>query len=108
MPLIVWNEGLSVGIDAMDEQHKKWVGIINELDDALLNGRSLESLTKLVKEMEHKAKHENFKKKVQDIKKDLLSGEVVLGTRVMKLIKGWLETHIADEDKIYSKAASNK
>lgn len=132
MPLIEWNEGLSVGINAMDEQHKKWIGIINELDDALLNGRSREALTKIVKEMEdythlhfteeeslmegvnyhdlasHKAIHENFKKKVQEIKKDLLSGEVVLGTRVMKTIKGWLESHIMDEDKRYGKAVSNK
>ena len=132
MPLIEWNEGLSVGIDAMDEQHKKWIGIINELDDALLNGRSLEILTKIVTEMEyythihfkeeeslmeslnysglagHKMIHENFKKKVQEIKKDLLTGEVVLGTRLMKTIKGWLESHIMDEDKRYGKAASNK
>lgn len=132
MPLIEWNEGLSVGIDAMDEQHKKWIGIINDLDDAMLSGRSRETLTKIVTEMEyythihfkeeeslmeslnysdlagHKVIHDNFKKKVQEIKKDLLSGEVVLGTRVMKTIKGWLESHIMDEDKRYGKAASNK
>lgn len=93
MPLIVWNEGLSVGIYDMDEQHKKWIGIINELDDALLNKRSIEILTKIVKEMEdythlhfkeeerlmeglnypdlasHKVIHENFKNMVQDIKR---------------------------------------
>lgn len=132
MPLKVWNEDLSVGIDAMDEQHKKWIEITNELHDALLGGGSLEALIKIVKEIEdythlhfmeeeklmeglnypdlasHKAKHENFKKKVQEIKNDLLSGEIVLGSRVMKVIINWLETHIMDEDKRYGKAASNK
>ena len=40
MPLIEWTDNLSVGIDSIDEQHKKLVNIINALNDAILSGES--------------------------------------------------------------------
>lgn len=123
MALLSWNEGLSVGIEAIDEQHKIWVDIMNELDDALSKGQGYEALTKIVDRMEgyiylhfeteektmkelhyydiakHVESHESFKIEVRELKKDLLFGKPVRATKVMMIIKRWLVDHILIEDK---------
>ena len=38
MPVIKWNAAYSIGIDEIDEQHKKLISIINELYDAHSKG----------------------------------------------------------------------
>lgn len=130
MPLIEWNEDLSVGIDAMDAQHKKWIEIINKLDELMLSREGLRGMREAVRDMEeytiyhfgeeeklmeelnfqdlanHKKIHESFKKELLKLKEDLLAGEIVLGTHVMKKIISWLQTHIMNEDKKYGNAAA--
>lgn len=44
MPFMVWNDRLSVGVAALDADHKKMVQIINELYDAILAGSGREKL----------------------------------------------------------------
>ena len=44
MPLIEWTDELSVGIESIDEQHKKLVNMINALNDAMLTNSSNELL----------------------------------------------------------------
>lgn len=39
MPIIQWNDSLPVGVDAMDLQHKKLVNLINQLFDAMKEGK---------------------------------------------------------------------
>jgi hemerythrin len=47
MPLIEWTAKLSVGIDSIDEQHKKLVNMINALNYAMLTNSSNELLGKI-------------------------------------------------------------
>ena len=127
MPLIEWNESLNVGVEAMDSQHKRWVEIINELDDSLTNTKGPEMLKKIIKDMEdyvefhfkeeeqlmervgypdiemHKAIHEEFRERVRKLKEAALSGEMALRTQVMIVIKNWFRDHILNEDRKYSK-----
>ncbi|MGD0893067.1 MAG: bacteriohemerythrin [Terracidiphilus sp.] len=42
MPFMVWNDRLSVGVGALDDDHKKLVDMINELYDSILAGRGAE------------------------------------------------------------------
>ena len=56
MDRIVWDNSFSVGIEEIDEQHKKWISIINDLHDALMSGKNLGSITgKSLKAMEEYA-----------------------------------------------------
>jgi hemerythrin len=48
MPFMVWNDRLSVGVAALDADHKKMVEIINELYDAILAGSGREKLDGLL------------------------------------------------------------
>lgn len=40
MFVISWNDSLSVGISEIDEQHKQWVALYNDMDDKLLEGEN--------------------------------------------------------------------
>jgi hemerythrin len=48
MPFAVWNDRLSVGVDAIDEDHKKLIAMINDLYDAILAGRERKKLDNLL------------------------------------------------------------
>jgi hemerythrin len=38
MPKILWEQSFCVDVPEIDEQHKKWITIINDLHELLLNG----------------------------------------------------------------------
>ena len=40
MPYIVWKDSFNIGVEAMDEQHKIFVGYLNELYDAMQSGNT--------------------------------------------------------------------
>ncbi len=51
MPLVYWNDNLSVKIDSMDEQHKKLVAILNELYDFHEQRKSKQVIEKTLKKL---------------------------------------------------------
>lgn len=132
MSLIEWTEEFSVGIDDIDSQHKKWISIVNELHDSIMEARGISVMTGLVKEMEeytdfhfskeeemlekagwpeldrHKRIHFSFKQQITQLKREISSGELVLRSQVMSVIKNWLVDHILKEDQEYSKFIVNK
>ncbi|MDH3974035.1 MAG: bacteriohemerythrin [Deltaproteobacteria bacterium] len=125
MPLIEWNDELSVGIDEIDEQHKKWISIINDLHTSLMEETSLDTLEKTINEVEeytffhfaeeeklmgnvgypdlsrHSRIHFSFRQEIIRVRSSILSGEVVLRTQVMSILKSWLLDHIMKEDMQY-------
>ena len=132
MSLIEWTEEFSVGIDEIDRQHRKWISIVNELHDSIIEKRGMNSLKELIGEMEeytdfhfsaeeemlqkagwpeldrHKRIHFSFKQQVTQLKRDISSGEMVLRSQVMSVIKNWLTDHILKEDREYSEFILNK
>ncbi|MGA2938094.1 MAG: hemerythrin domain-containing protein [Syntrophobacteraceae bacterium] len=48
MALIQWNDSLSVNVVDIDKQHQKLVGMINELNDAMRQGKGKDALGKIV------------------------------------------------------------
>jgi hemerythrin len=126
MAFYTWNENYSVGIPEMDEQHKKLIGMINQLHDAMKEGRVKAELGKIIEEMveytkyhftaeeklmaeykypglaAQKADHTAFILKVQDFITDLNSGKLAMGIDVLSFLKDWLTNHIMITDKKYS------
>ncbi len=48
MPLIQWNESFSVNVVEIDKQHQKLVGMINDLYDAMHQGKGNDVLGKII------------------------------------------------------------
>lgn len=132
MSLMEWTEEYSVGIEEIDKQHQKWLSIVNELHDSIMETRGTSTLKELIREMEeytdfhfsaeeemlqkadwpeldrHKRIHFGFKQQVKQLKRDIYSGELVLRSQVMSVIKNWLIDHILKEDREYSDFIVNK
>jgi hemerythrin-like metal-binding protein len=127
MSLIEWNAELSVGIDSIDEQHKKLVNMINALNDAMLSGSSNDLLGKIftglaaytqkhfayeenmfaeygyVDSQEHKQQHTALIAQMIELKERFIENpEGTISEDLMLFLKRWLTNHIMRTDKEYS------
>ena len=127
MARITWDDSFSVHVEEIDEQHKKWISIINELHDSLMGGKDLSKITgKSLQAMldygefhfafeeeymqkigyqnlaAHKIEHEKFLEKIRQYVRDEKAGKLILNTKVMKVLMDWLTNHIMSSDKKYS------
>lgn len=127
MPLLDWNSGnFSLSIKEIDDQHKKWIDMMNNLHFALLNNKGNEMIEEtiadlvdytithfaleeaLMKKMNypgfrnHRIQHEALKEEVSQLQKDYISNECILSSQVMSRLKNWLTGHILTEDKKYA------
>ncbi len=126
MPKMKWTEAFSVGVQVIDDQHKKWIDIINKYHDSIIDKSDNENLTaQIMDEMmeyskfhfafeeailekngypkiaDHRALHNNYiemlLKKVQEEQ----NGELMLSRDVMVMLINWLQNHILFEDMKY-------
>jgi hemerythrin len=62
MGFIVWNDRLSVDVVTIDREHREWIGILNDLYDAVVRGAGHEAvsgtLARLTQYTEHHFQHE--------------------------------------------------
>jgi hemerythrin len=124
MPLMEWNDKLSVGVAAIDSDHKHLVGLVNELHDAVKAAKGKEVLGKVLdglitytkthfgreevemakfsypKSSEHIREHTNLTKQVLDVQAKYKAGNnAVLSMEVMAFLRDWLLKHIQASDK---------
>ncbi|BHH84188.1 bacteriohemerythrin [Desulforhopalus sp. 52FAK] len=129
MGRIDWNDSFSVHHKEIDRQHKKLIDLYNELHETLLHGTIEEStekrqqtLNSLVEYIDyhfsfeeeyleelnyallekHCQSHKNFSSKVKTLQQDILSGNMVFTSSLIKLLRNWIVDHILKEDKAYS------
>ena len=117
---------MSVNIAEIDGQHQKLVAMINELDDAMRQGKGKEIVSKIVSGLisytrthfgteerlfqqygypeteEHKKEHADFAAKAVQFQKDYESGKMGLTIQIMTFLSNWLQHHIKVVDKKYS------
>jgi len=133
MPLIEWSNELSVGIDSIDEQHKKLVNMINALNDAKLTGSSNELLGKIFTGLaaytqkhfayeenmfaeygysdsqEHKRQHSELIAQVVELKEKFMENpQGTINADLMQFLKRWLTNHIMRTDKEYAEFLISK
>lgn len=125
MSLFPWSEKYSVSVSEMDNQHKILIGYLNELFDAMSQGKSQQIigtiLSKLVNYTKthfaeeerqlqrinypdigrQKREHELFIAKLHEFVNEYNSGKVTLSLEVSNFLKNWLANHISIEDKKY-------
>ena len=132
MALIEWSESLSVGITEFDDQHKKLIELINQLNDAMKAGKAKEILAKIFSDIvtytathfaaeekllgkheyvhlfAHKTEHNKLVTKALELNKDFQSGKMMISMAVMDFLKEWLQTHILGTDKKYGPFLNGK
>ncbi len=126
MPLIQWDKSYSVSINSIDSQHQRWIELVNNLHQAMLEGKGKEALDQTLKAMfdytkihfsteeklmsqhgygeyaAHKKLHDQFIERVNQLQQRKDSGEMALTIDVMTAMKDWLINHIQKVDIRYS------
>lgn len=129
MPVIKWSKQLELGIPSMDEQHQRWVALINGVHAALQEGQHgavleqglagmLEYTKTHFKDEErilratrylgytaHKALHDDFTRQLEEFRAELEGARGGPPTaairRLIKLLAHWLRDHITAADREY-------
>jgi hemerythrin len=126
MAYMQWAPELELGIPVIDDQNKRIVDYINQLDRARLNGSRddtehvLEGLLDytirqftLEEELQQKAGypflkahqrvHEIFMKRIATLRARFQQGENVTG-ELLSMLTGWLSNHIQGDDREYAES----
>lgn len=126
MAFIHWNDSFSVNVKEIDQQHQKLISMINELHDAMSQGKGKDVMGKIVNGLfsytathfkteekyfdqfgypetdSHKKEHIAFVQKVTHFKEGYEKGNVGLSIEVMFFLSDWLKDHIKITDMKYS------
>jgi hemerythrin len=125
MLLMVWNERFSVNVKVIDEDHKKLMGLANELHDAIRNQRGSQVLAPLLDELvkytqyhfareeeffaitgyedaaRHKRQHDFLAERLLDIQQRYSRGSQALTLETMAFLKDWFYGHTLGSDARY-------
>ncbi len=125
MANIQWSPDLSVNVSEIDIQHQQLFKMINDLDDAMRQGKGKDVVGKIINGLlsytithfgkeekyfaqfnypdaePHKAAHGKFIDKVKGFKNDFETGKLGLSIQVMSFLNDWLRDHIKVVDKKY-------
>jgi hemerythrin len=110
----------------IDKQHQMLVEIINDLNNAMLNGNEKETIGKLINKLiayaamhfareedyfdtlgypetdVHKRQHDDFENKVSAFEADFNEDRQSLSHDILQFLRDWLVGHIKGSDKKYS------
>lgn len=127
MALYDWNNTLyGVGITRFDDDHKKLLGFINKLHEAMLDGKGKDVLDGIYQELidytryhfsaeekqmleanypqyaEHKAMHVHLINQLAELQEKLKNGDRKISIETFGFLKDWLFGHIQVQDKKYA------
>ncbi|MGM0376761.1 MAG: bacteriohemerythrin [Bacteroidota bacterium] len=129
--IIKWTEDLSVGHETLDKEHQKWISLLNDFYQGLMDGKSKDKLTVLVEGMldytkyhfaneeqymksigypdfdAHKEKHDFYIEKINEFYEKIKKDELILSLEVTNFLKTWLINHIKGTDQQYARFANN-
>ena len=125
MALIEWTSSLQLGVEEIDNQHRKLVAMINDLNDAMRQGKGKTVLGKTVDGLSaytathfkteekyfqqfayadagpHVTEHDAFARKVADFRMAFAKGKLGLSIDVINFLSDWLKNHIQASDRKY-------
>lgn len=123
---IEWHPSMSVGVDLIDEEHKKLVDYLNTLHESIEKGSDIDVLTKTIHSVmaytvyhfnheesmfvasdypdkaEHIQEHRKIAEKLMEIQSKLRLGHTEqLSLELLLVLKEWLISHIQQADMKY-------
>ena len=126
MGFLQWEQKYEFGIPEVDEQHKKWLSILNKFYDSMGNGdlnNKMKSLVaealdytvyhfneeeKLMEKMkfphlnEQKRMHKEIVNMLSAFKKDIENKKTIISMSITNEMKKWFKEHILLEDMKYA------
>jgi hemerythrin len=132
IPLMVWDDSLSVGVAEVDRQHKTLIELLNVLHDGKNQGRGSDVLRDALAKLatytvehfayeekilgqygypelsEHHDSHEKLKARVVEFKTAFDEGRSSLGIELFMFLRSWLNGHIRGSDRAYGKYLNAK
>lgn len=130
MSNLQWNEGMSVGVELIDNDHKVLIALITEVSDAIESGDSATNIEDIFQRLEeyvkqhfsreehlmrkcnypqldeHIRQHRLFTDKIPELKEQLLSAETLrVAEEVNLFLINWLMNHIVGEDMSFAQSA---
>lgn len=132
MPLFLWKKSYEIGLPEIDVQHRRLVGMINELSDAMLERKGQRAVPHILDELvdyiqlhftteesamqarqypaldQHSKAHLELTRKVLAYK-DRYAREHDLNTpELLDFLCGWLKDHIMVSDKDFGRFAQGE
>jgi hemerythrin-like metal-binding protein len=128
MSYVSWNDRLSVGNSTIDEQHKQLIAYLNQLHDAMAQGRETAIIAQLLGQLhahsrehfereellwasknyngldDHKNEHRDFIVKVLELNLQLHSGKPVSSLELLVFLRDWFVQHVATSDVAAARA----
>ncbi len=122
---VKWEPKYELGIEEIDNQHKKWIEILNTFIEAREKGKEREVLKNVLQEIvdytkyhfeteekhmeenkyeyleSHKKKHKSLVNQVAEIVESVNINEARAIASLEVLLKNWVLKHILTYDKIY-------
>lgn len=129
MALVNWSDEYSVGVSMLDQQHQHLISMLNELNDAMLQGKGRDVVQGLLGRLlqytrvhfsteeslmsrwgypelkAHQAEHERLTRKAMEFKAKFDGGYTMITVQLLSFLKEWLVSHILGMDKQYSPCA---
>ena len=126
MTAIQWTDELSVKIPSIDNQHKRLIQLINQLDESIEQGNANMVVNTTINELvryteahfiyeealfsihgyseaeNHKKVHQNLFSKVEYFKKKIKENDPEVYSELLEFLNHWLYHHILKEDMGYS------
>mgnify|MGYP000678134687 CR=1 FL=1 len=123
--MIEWDEKYSVGLSMIDEEHKKFIDIINKAIAAKQRNNNQEEILEILNEMAkhaqelfkteetymikfnypeyqyHKEEHIDFSVKTQVYQSSIINDDYQTANEILEYLKQWLVNHIQITDKKY-------
>jgi hemerythrin len=122
---IKWKDEYSVGIKEIDDQHKYFIALLNDLYSAVCSNKGRQELQDLFQEVsdyaekhfsteekyfdefnydgaeEHKMKHQEMRDEIKKIKNQEGGNEIDFYGNIVYFLKDWLEDHFEKMDQEY-------
>jgi hemerythrin len=125
MPIVEWDDAFSVGIQKIDEQHKKFFSIINRVYDTIQVVQNRKEVGSILKDLQeytlhhfmteeswmkmhsypnienHKLEHEEATRTVNKLILEYERDGQTVDVDLLKFLSHWLQNHILQADMKY-------
>lgn len=131
MPLFIWKPSYELNVPEIDLQHRRLVGLINELYEAMNVARGQDVVNHILDELqeyiqehfeteerfmrkyrypeieEHLAEHSRLGTQVLELNELRQQGDAISTPELMSFLCNWLRDHLAGTDKKFGQFLAN-